>query len=351
MGERKRARQLFFVGSDRGRERGYERWRIVRRKNLLGIVVGFVVIVLASVLLIGCDTTNSGNSNSSGGDSNNSSSSNNNDNSSTSGGNKGQSGAIDVVSREDGSGTRSAFVELFEVQVTNAEGKKVDATTTSAVVTSSTAVMMTTVSGDVNAIGYISLGSLNDTVKALDIDGVAATTANVKSGSYKISRPFNIVTKGTPNAATQDFINFIMSSEGQKVIGDNHYIAIDDKAPAYSKDSSASGKVVVAGSSSVSPVMEKLKEAYATANSAVTIEIQTSDSSTGISSTIEGICDLGMSSRALKDSEAASVNSKTIAIDGIAVIVNKNNTLKGMTKEQVSSIFLGEIVDWKDINN
>ena len=317
-----------------------ERWENVRiRKDIL-IIASFMIVLLAGVFLFGCktDDNSQGNSTSSGNTTQSSTDS------------QGMSGAINVVSREDGSGTRSAFIELFEVQIENSEGKKVDATTTSAIVTNSTSVMMTTVSGDKNAIGYISLGSLNNTVKALDIDGVAATTANVKSGAYKISRPFNIVTKGTPNAASQDFINFIMSSEGQKVIADNNYIAVDDNAPAYSKDNAASGKVVVAGSSSVSPVMEKLKEAYATVNSAVTIEIQTSDSSTGITMAMEGNCDIGMSSRELKDSEAAAVSAQTIAIDGIAVIVNNDSSLKGLSKEQVREIFLGGITDWKDIN-
>jgi phosphate transport system substrate-binding protein len=261
----------------------------------------------------------------------------------------GQSGTINVVSREDGSGTRSAFVELFEVQATGSDGKKVDATTSSAVVFPSTSAMLITVAGDVNSIGYISLGSLDDSVKALQIDGAEATTANVKSGTYKISRPFNIVTKEDASPAAQDFISFIMSADGQKVVGDNHYIAIDDKAEAYKK-SDASGKVVVAGSSSVTPVMEKLKEAYAAVNTDVTIEIQQSDSSTGISSTIDGICDIGMASRELKDSElAAGLTPTKIAIDGLAVIVNTKNTLTGLTKEQVSQIFLGEITDWKDV--
>ena len=314
----------------------------MRRKNVHRIIISILVVMLTAGLLFGCETTSGTGGGTGSGTGGNASGG-------TSGSGEVLSGAINVVSREDGSGTRSAFVELFEVQKENAEGKKVDATTVDAAVTNSTSVMLTTVSGDTKAIGYISLGSLNNTVKALDIDGVAATAANVKSGAYKVSRPFNIVTKGTPNAATQDFINFIMSKEGQKVIADNHYIAVNDTASAYSKNANASGKVVVAGSSSVSPVMEKLKEAYEAANSSVTIQIQTSDSSTGISMTAEGTCDLGMSSRALKDSETG-LNPATIAIDGIALIVNNSNTLKGLTKEQVRAIFLGETTDWKGIN-
>jgi len=317
------------------------------KKKALIVILSLVLVMAAGAVLYGCATdTGSGAQGSGSADTGSQGSS-----SAT----NGPSGSINVVSREDGSGTRSAFVELFEVQVENAEGKKVDATTTAAVVTNSTSVMMTTVSGDKNAIGYISLGSLNDTVKALQIDGVEATTDNVKSGSYKISRPFNIVTKGatssTFNPAAQDFINFILSAEGQAVIAENHYIAVNDSAPAYSKDPAASGKIVVAGSSSVSPVMEKLKEAYATANPAVSVEIQTSDSSTGISSTIDGICDIGMASRELKDTEAAAgLAPTTIAIDGIAVIVSNSNSISGLSKEQVASIFLGNATKWEDIS-
>jgi len=256
---------------------------------------------------------------------------------------------INVVSREDGSGTRSAFVELFEVQVENADGKKVDATTQDAVITNSTSVTLTTVAGDSAAIGYISLGSMNETVKALDIDGAAATTANVKSGTYPIQRDFNIATLPDISDAAQDFINFIMSKEGQKVIEDNHYIAANENASAF-KTNDASGKVVVGGSSSVSPVMEKLVEAYATANPNVTIEMQTSDSSVGMSSTIEGVLEIGMASRALKDSELEKGLTPTkIAIDGLAVIVNNDNPVSGMSKDQVQKIFLGEIKNWADI--
>jgi phosphate transport system substrate-binding protein len=255
-------------------------------------------------------------------------------------------GAINVVSREDGSGTRGAFVELFEVQFEDKDGKKVDATTSAAVITNSTSVMMTTVAGDVNSIGYISLGSLNSDVTALDIDGCAATAENVKSGAYAISRPFIIATKSDVSDAAQDFMNFIMSAEGQAVIADNKYIAIDEAAAAYASNG-ASGKVVVAGSSSVTPVMEKLKEAYEAANSGVSIEINQSDSSTGMSNAIDGVCDIGMSSRELKDSELeGGLTPTSIAIDGIAVIVNNNRGLSALTKEQVTKIFLGDTTDW-----
>jgi len=265
-------------------------------------------------------------------------------------GNGAASKPINVISREDGSGTRSAFVELFEVQKEGSDGKKIDATTLDAVITNSTSVMLTTVAGDPAAIGYISLGSMSNTVKALEINGVAATAENVKSGAYEIQRDFNIATMPNLSDAAQDFINFIMSKEGQKVIEDNNYIAADANASAF-RSNNASGKVVVGGSSSVSPVMEKLVEAYASANPNVTIEIQTSDSSVGMSSTIEGVLEIGMASRALKDSELEKgLTPKTIAIDGLAVIVNNDNPVSGMSIEQVRGIFLGEIKNWADIS-
>lgn len=255
-------------------------------------------------------------------------------------------GAISVVSREDGSGTRGAFIELFGIEEKDADGNKIDNTTEEAIVTNSTSVMMTTVAGNPAAIGYISLGSLNDTVKALKIDGAEATVENIKSGSYKVSRPFNIATKGTLSEAAQDFEDYILSAEGQAVIEENGYIAADDAAKPYA-GKQPSGKVTVAGSSSVTPVMEKLKEAYAAVNPNAEVEIQESDSTTGMNSTIEGICDIGMASRALKDSEKeAGLTETKIAIDGIAVIVNKENNFDGMTSEAVKGVFTGEITDW-----
>lgn len=257
--------------------------------------------------------------------------------------------SISVYSREDGSGTRSAFVELFGIEEKDASGNKVDMTTPNAAITNSTAVMMTSVAGDENAIGYISLGSLNDTVKALEIDGVQATTDNVKSGAYKISRPFNIVMGNDLSDAAQDFLDFIMSADGQKVVEDNHYIAIDDAAPAYAS-AGASGKVVVAGSSSVTPVMEKLAEAYAQANPNVTVEVQQSDSTTGVNMVIEGTCDLGMASRDLKDSETSSgARSEGIALEGIAVIVSPKAGITGISSEDVKRIYTGEIAGWGQI--
>ena len=255
---------------------------------------------------------------------------------------------IGVISREDGSGTRGAFIELFGVEQKNDAGEKVDCTTPAAAVTSSTSVMMTTVAGDRYAIGYISLGSLNDTVKALKIDGTAASAANIKNGSYKVARPFNIAVREDVSETAQDFIRYILSADGQSVIEEAGYIPVSD-APAYT-GSAASGKIVVAGSSSVTPVMEKLGEAYTAKNPGVTVEVQQSDSTTGMTSAIEGVCDIGMASRELKESETAKGLTPTvIAMDGIAVIVNNSNPADSLTSEQVRSIFTGETTAWEAI--
>lgn len=267
------------------------------------------------------------------------------------GGEDGKNGGktpITVVSREDGSGTRGAFIELFGVEEKDENGEKVDKTTLDANITNSTSVMMTTVAGQKNAIGYISLGSMNDTVKALKIDGAEATAENIKNGTYKIARPFNIATKEDTSDLAKDFIAFIMSTEGQKVVTDNGYIAIENVS-AYT-GSKPAGKLVIAGSSSVSPVMEKLKEAYQKLNSGADIEIQTSDSTTGMNSVADGICDIGMASREVKDSEKAKGLVPTvIAQDGIAVIVNKENTVSELTGEQVKNIFIGSTKDWAEL--
>ena len=204
---------------------------------------------------------------------------------------------------------------------------------------------MTNVAGDPYAIGYISLGSLNDTVKALKIDGAEATAENVKAGTYKVSRPFNVATKGDASEAAQDFMSFIMSAEGQQVIEDNGYIKVDDAAAAYA-GTKPEGKIVVAGSSSVSPVMEKLKEAYTAINPNATIEIQTSDSTAGMTAAMDGTCDIGMASRALSEDEAAALNATVIASDGIAVVVAPGNPLDELTSGQVKSVFTGETLAW-----
>ena len=256
-------------------------------------------------------------------------------------------GPITVVSREDGSGTRGAFIELFGVQEEQ-NGEKVDMTTTEASITNSTSVVLTSVAGDPYAIGYVSLGSLDDTVKAVKIDGVEATGENVSNGSYKIARPFNIVTKDGLSDVAQDFIDYIMSADGQAIIEENNYIKASDEG-AY-EGTKPEGKVVVAGSSSVTPVMEKLKEAYIGVNPNAEIEIQQSDSTTGVTSTIDGICDIGMASRELKDSETSEgVSSQVIAMDGIAVIVNQENPLDELSSEQVKGIYTGEILDWAEL--
>lgn len=256
---------------------------------------------------------------------------------------------IGVITREDGSGTRGAFIELFGVEEKDSNGEKVDKTVETAVTTNSTSVMMTTVAGDLYSIGYISLGSLNDTVKAIQIDGVDPTVENIKDGSYKISRPFNIATKDGLSEAAQDFIDFIMRADGQKVLEDNGYITVAEDAAAYA-GSMDSGKVVIHGSSSIAPVMEKLKEAYLEKNPNVTIEVQQSDSSSGMTDAIDGTCDIGMASRELKDSETSEGLTPTvIALDGIAVIVNNDSPVTNLTSQQVKDIFTGVSAVWSDV--
>lgn len=262
---------------------------------------------------------------------------------------EGMSGAISVVSREDGSGTRGAFIELMGVEEKDESGNKVDKTVDTAEITNSTAVMMTTIAGNPAAIGYISLGSLNDSVKALQIDGVEATVDNIKNGTYKVARPFNIVTKSDVSETAQDFINFIMSDEGQAVVEENGYVS-QGSTGAFA-GGEVSGKVTVAGSSSVTPVMEKLAEAYKAINPNVEIEVQMSDSTTGVTSAIEGICDIGMASREIKEEETAQgVTGQVIAMDGIAIIVNNENPISALESSQVKDIFTGAVTDWSELN-
>lgn len=257
-------------------------------------------------------------------------------------------GAITVVSREDGSGTRGAFIELFGIEEKNDAGEKMDMTTDLAEITNSTAVMMTTVAGNTNAIGYVSLGSLDDSVKVLSIDGVEATVDNIKNGTYSVARPFNIATGAEVSEAAQDFINFILSDEGQAVVEENGYISKGSTGAFES--TMVEGKVIVAGSSSVTPVMEKLKEAYLAINTNASIEVQQSDSTTGMTSAIEGMCDIGMASRELKDSEReAGLTSTVIAMDGIAVVVNHANAVNGLESPQVKDIFTGAVTDWSEV--
>lgn len=259
-----------------------------------------------------------------------------------------KSGEITVATREPGSGTRGAFIELFSIEKKDADGNKVDHTTEEANVNQSTSIMMTMVSGEENAIGYISLGSYNDTVKAVKINGVEASVANVKAGSYEVARPFLIATKENVSDVTKDFINFILSVDGQNIVKDNGYITNDDQQ-AFTT-SGAEGKIVIAGSSSVTPVMDKLQEAYKKINKNADIELLQSDSTTGITAAIEGTCDIGMASRELKDTETSGgIHGTVIATDGIVVIVNNNNSIDNLTKDQVKSIYTGEVKEWSEL--
>ena len=253
--------------------------------------------------------------------------------------------AITVVSREEGSGTRGAFTELFGV----VDEEDNDMTTLDAQVTNSTSVMMTTVSENEYAIGYISLGSLDESlVKAVKIDGAEATAENIENGSYTVSRPFNVaVSPNLDNAVAADFMAFIMSTEGQQVVAGEGYIPVSE-VEAYAGDA-PEGSCVVGGSSSVSPLMEKLIEAYNTVNPNAKIELQTSDSTTGMTSTIEGSYDIGMASRELKEEESAELEGTVIATDGIAVIVNQNNPTDDLSADQVKSIYLGDVTTWDGI--
>ena len=252
---------------------------------------------------------------------------------------------ISVYSREDGSGTRGAFIELFGIEEKDENGEKIDYTTEEAIITNSTDVMLTSISGDTYGIGYVSLGSLNDTVKAVKIDGAEATVDNIKAGTYTIARPFNIATTSEVSDVAQDFINFIMSADGQAIITEEGYIEVSDAAAFESNG--AEGKIVVGGSSSVSPVMEKLIEAYLSINAGADIELQTSDSSTGMTGAADGTLDIGMASRELKDSEIeAGLTGTKIAMDGIAVVVNLENPVEDLSSETVKAIFTGEATEW-----
>ena len=260
----------------------------------------------------------------------------------------GSSDKITVISREDGSGTRGAFIELTGIEEKDSNGNKTDNTKKDALICKSTDVVLTQVSGDKNAIGYISFGSLNDTVKALKVEGVEPSTATIESGDYKIVRPFNIAVKDGLSDAAQDFENYILSSEGQDIIEKAGYIKIDKSAAAYSSNN-ASGKVVVSGSSSVTPVMEKLAEAYQKANTNVTVDVQQSDSSTGIKDAINGTSDIGMASRDISDDELSQgIKSVTIAQDAIAVIVNKDYAVEDITMDEIKAIYTGSKTTWSD---
>lgn len=305
-------------------------------ENMKKLIAGLLMAVMVTGTLAGCGTaTKDGASTQETGSKNNSNTSSFD-----------TAGYISVISREDGSGTRGAFIELFGIEEKDEAGNKTDHTTEEAVIANKTDVMLTSVAGDENAIGYASLGSMNDSIKGLKINGAEATIENIKSGSYEIARPFNIATKteGVSEAA-QDFINYILSAQGQKVAEENGFIQIVEEAKNF-KGTQPSGKIVVAGSSSVSPVMEKLKEAYQVVNPNATIEIQTSDSSTGMQAAMDGTCDIGMASRELKDTELEKLTATSIALDGIVVIVNKANPIEELTTEQVKNIFTGALTKW-----
>jgi len=291
-------------------------------------IIGLLILILAFSLLVGCGANQNGDSDS-----------------------KEDfvlSSEIVVVTREEGSGTRGAFVELTGIEEKGEDGTKTDRTTKEAITQMKTDTVLTSVAGEKYAIGYVSTGSLNDTVKVLKIDGIEPTTENIKAGDYKIARPFNIATKGEISELAQDFIEFIMSKEGQEVVAES-YISIDDNAAPYN-GTKPSGKIVVAGSSSVTPVMEKLREAYLEINPNATIEVQQSDSTAGMQAVIDGTADIGMASRELKVSEKAELNDLAIAIDGIAVIVNTANPIDDLSIEDVKNIYIGDILTWSEIN-
>lgn len=298
----------------------------MKKRNLFALVL---CLVLAMCLIAGCGGAGGGNGEGHGDTSYDSAKD------------------IIVVTRESGSGTRGAFIELFKVEVRDGSNKK-DMTTPEAITTNKTDVMLTTIAGNEYAIGYVSVGSLNNSVKALKVDGAAAGAENIKSGAYKISRPFIVGTKGTVSGLSEDFIAFVMSKEGQAVVSANNYVEVAGSAAAYSGDK-PSGKLVVAGSSSVTPVMEKLKEAYEEINTDAKIEIQMTDSSAGIRALLDGTCDLAMSSRELTSEEAAQIDATVIAMDGIAVIVSKDNPTTDVTSEQVRQVFTGEVTTWDKI--
>ena len=297
------------------------------------LTVGLVAAMSAVTVLAGCGSNDAGS---------------NAGTTSAKGEAKGPSGDISVISREDGSGTRGAFVELLGIEQKNDAGEKIDYTTLSAEITNSTAVMMTTVEGNTNAIGYISLGSLGDNVKAIAVDGVAPSVDTVKDGSYPVARPFNIVyNEAALDDVAKDFIAYIMSAEGQTIVEEEGYVSQGNNG-AYTA-AAVAGDLTIGGSSSVTPVMEKLAESYQAINTDVHIEVQMTDSTTGVTSAAEGVCDIGMASRAIKDEEKElGLTDMVIVMDGIAVIVNNNNAITDLTSEQIKDIFMGNIYTWEE---
>lgn len=253
---------------------------------------------------------------------------------------------IAVISREDGSGTRSAFVELTGIEETDPNGEKIDQTTVEAIVANNTNVVMTTVAGNRCAVGYISLGSLNETVKPLKIDGVEISVESIHSDEYKLARPFTVAYRGELSETARDFLDFVLSDAGQAGVASAKYVPVS--SCDYRTDGGRSGKIVIGGSSSVAPVMEKLKEAYRALNPGVEIEVQPSDSTTGALNAIEGIVDLAMASRELKGSEREALTPVVIARDGIAVIVHRDNPIESITLAQLRAVFTGELLSWNE---
>ena len=253
---------------------------------------------------------------------------------------------IAVISREDGSGTRSAFVELTGIEETDPNGEKIDQTTVEAIVANNTNVVMTTVAGNRCAVGYISLGSLNETVKPLKIDGVEISVESIHSDEYKLARTFTVAYRGELSETTRDFLDFVLSDAGQAGVASAKYVPVS--SGDYRTDGGRSGKIVIGGSSSVAPVMEKLKEAYRALNPGVEIEVQPSDSTTGALNAIEGIVDLAMASRELKGSEREALTPVVIARDGIAVIVHRDNPIESITLAQLRAVFTGELLSWNE---
>lgn len=259
---------------------------------------------------------------------------------------------IGLVSREDGSGTRSAFIELTGIQTKGSDGRKIDRTSPTTMIASSTAVALTTVAGDPASLGYLSLGAVNDSVKIVKVDGVAPTREDIAAGRYALVHPFNVVTRGTTDnlkPAAKDFLAWVLSTDGQDVVEKAGYLRVGDPKP-YTGNAGIAGKVVCSGSSSVTPCMEKLKEAYCATHPQVTVEVQQSDSSTGVTDARDGVCDLGMASRALKASESdAGLVATAIALDGLAVVVNPQNPIENISKENLRKAFTGEITTWDQV--
>jgi len=247
---------------------------------------------------------------------------------------------IAVFTREDGSGTRDAFVSLTGVG---------DDMYVEAVVESETNQILTKIESNDTAIGYVSVGSLNPNVKALEIDGIAPSNETIMDGSYKLQRPLLVCVNADKenDPLVKDFIAFMISAEGQEQSA-SKWTVIDSDAPSYTS-AGLSGVLKVGGSTSVEPLMQKLAEAYIALNPDVDIEISGGGSGTGINEATEGIIDIGMSSRNLKDEEKGALTATVIALDGVAVIINPANPITNMTTEQVRAIFTGEITRWNQL--